>query len=130
MFILRFERIENEPLELITDLSKFVGIQLTSSEVQHVCDHFCKETVKKMITDNDLALLEKIKKNEKIHNKEIVIVDENNFRSFDPKTGFQTGHISEREPGQWKSAFQKMQIEKIIDALDDIAIEFGYSSER
>ena len=130
MFILRFERIENDPLELITDLSKFMGIQLTSSEVQHVCDHFRKETVKRMITDNDLALLEKIKKNEKIHNKEIVIVDENNFRSFDPKTGFQTGHISERGPGQWKSAFQKMQIEKIIDALDDIAIEFGYSSER
>lgn len=93
IFILRFERIENDPLELITDLSKFMRLQLTNSEVQHVCDQFCKENVKRMITDNDLALSEKIKKNERINEKDIVYFDDNNFRSFDTNTGFQTGHI-------------------------------------
>ena len=107
-----------------------MGFQLTSSEVQKVCDQFCKENVKRIITDNDLALLEKIKQNEKINKKEIIYFGDSNFRSFDTKTGFQTGHISKRETGQWKSAFKKMQIEQIIDALYYIAIEFGNSSER
>ena len=51
-------RIENDLLELITDLLKFMGFQLKISEVQKVCDQFCKENVKRIITDNDLALLE------------------------------------------------------------------------
>ena len=83
-----------------------------------------------MITNNEIAKLEKIEKNERINKKEIVHFDDNNFRTFDTKTGFQTRHILKREPGLWKSAFKSMQIDQIFDALDDIPIEFGYSSER
>jgi len=130
LFVLRFEDIENEPSKVVSNLSNFLDVDLTQDQVQYICEKFTKEKIKSRITENDKSLSEKMVNKKGIKPTEIVILGKNNYRSFDAETGFQTGHISERNTGEWRLEFSDSDIEKIIHSIDDVAVSLGYASEK
>lgn len=130
LFVIRYEEIEELSIELILELSKFLNVSLNESEAESILEKFSRENVNIIIANNDKALSDKLSKELEIDPKKIVNLGKNNYRSFDPDTGFQTGHISERKTGEWKLYFSEYEIEQIIENIDNTALKLGYSSER
>ena len=90
----RYENIENKPVQTILDIANFIGYKINSNIAEQISIKFNKEKVKTLIKSNDENLLFKIKNKEEIKKSDIVYFSENNYRSFDLKTGFQTNHVS------------------------------------
>ena len=95
----RYENIENKPVQTILDIANFIGYKINSNIAEQISIKFNKEKVKTLIKSNDENLLFKIKNKEEIKKSDIVYFSENNYRSFDLKTGFQTNHVSARNSG-------------------------------
>ena len=83
-----------------------------------------------MIEKNDIELKRIIDENQKIDEQKIVRGRQGGLRYFDLNTGFQSGHISKRENGDWKKVFSEEEIHEIIERIDPIAIKLGYNSEK
>ena len=130
LFIVKYEEIEEPSSKLVLELSEFLGVHLDENAALSIWKKFSKDSVRKIISDNDKSLSEKISKKQEIDDREIVILGKNNYRSFDLSTGFQTGHISERKTGEWRLAFSESETHKIVQAIDDTAIKLGYRSEK
>ena len=122
VFIVRYEDIEIKPKILVNKLALFCNIKLSEVQIENI--------IKKLIESNDHRLKEAINQNQKLDEQKIIQDLNGNFRSFDPNTGFQSGHISSRKTGDWRKIFLDEEIDIIIKKIDLIAIELGYSSER
>jgi len=130
LFILKYEEIEEPSSKLVLELSEFLGLHLDENAALSIWKKFSKDSVRKIIADNDKSLSDKISKKQEIDASEIVILGKNNYRSRDLNTGFQTGHISERKTGEWRLLFSESETHKIVEAIDGTAIKLGYSSEK
>ena len=51
---------------------------------------------------------------------------QDNYRSFDGKTGFQTNHISNRSTGDWEKKFSSEEIEIINLEFKDLISEYKF----
>ena len=129
VFFIRYEKLEFEPIKETIELSKFLDVDLDLINAQKIFSKFEKNTVKQLIKNTDAELKEKMLNEKEIMPKEIVKISDGNYRAFHLKTGFQTGHVSNRKSGEWKKAFNLMEIPKVIDALNDVAINLGYEKE-
>lgn len=122
----RYENIENEPVQTILDIANFIGYKINSNIAEQISIKFNKEKVKTLIKSNDENLLFKIKNKEEIKKSDIVYFSENNYRSFDLKTGFQTNHVSARNSGDWKKKFTSKEIEIINYEFKDLIYEYNF----
>ena len=130
LFIVKYEEIEESSSKLVLELAEFLGAKLDENAALSISKKFSKDSVRKIIADNDKSLSDKISKKQEIDANEIVILGRNDYRSFDLNTGFQTGHISERKTGEWRVVFSESETHKIVEALDNTAKKFGYRSEK
>ena len=130
VFMVKYEEIENQPKNLIKKLADLCDVSLSEKQIEKIIFTLSKDNISKLIEKNDNQIKsDKINK-KNIDSRKIIIDEDENYRYFDLKTGFQTNHISSRKTGQWKVVFSKQQIEQVIKKLDPIAIEFGYNSEK
>ena len=72
----------------------------------------------------------KMFKNETISEDEVIRITNDNVRSFDQTTGFQTGHISKKSNIDWTKVFNGSDVNKIIEVLDPIVVKMGYKSQK
>ena len=128
-FILNFDHIEEQPENLIEKLSKFLGVVVDEKTVEKLGKKYSKENLREIINENDKNLAEKLVNGEEINSEEIIVRQIDDVRSFDIDTGYQSGTISTRGKGEWRTIFSRSQIKRIIEALNDVAIEMGYESE-
>ena len=125
---IKYEDIETQPETIIKTLALYCELSLSDNEVSRICKKYNKSEVKKIIDKNDFEA----KQNDNYRNDRfrILQLSDGNTRSYDLKTGFQTGHISNRKVGEWRKVFLTKEIKIIIEKLDTIAVELGYSSEK
>ena len=126
MLILKYENIEKNPIEIILKISKFLNENINHSQAIQISKKFSKKNVNEIINKKNKELKEKIFNNSKIDKKEIVIISNQNVRAYDKSTGFQTGHISQRNSGDWKKALSSEEIEIINSQFKDFLIENNY----
>ena len=130
IFSVKYEDIENEPGVLIKKLTYFCEINLSEKQIEKIVLKYSKNKILSLIKSNDEEIQKKINKNEEIDPKKIVKFKNGSYRSIDTNTGFQTGHISQRISGEWRKVFSTKEVDIIIEKLDSIAVELGYSSEK
>ena len=128
IFFLRYEEIENKPIESVLNVSKFLDAEINQDAALKISEKFNKANVKSLVKNTDKILEEKIKNKQKISESEIVRF-KNHFRAFNLHTGFQTRHVSNRESGEWRKAFLSNEIPAVLDALNPISEKLGYSPE-
>jgi len=129
IFFIRYEKLELEPIKVITELSKFLGVELNLRCAKKISKKFDKHAVKKIIIETENKLKAKMENQKKILPDELVKISGNNYRALDLTTGFQTRHISNRKSGEWKKVFVDKEIPKVIVALNDVAVKLGYERE-
>tara|TARA_Y100000741_G_C18180533_1_gene529131 strand:- start:124 stop:897 length:774 start_codon:yes stop_codon:yes gene_type:complete len=122
----KYENIENKPIETILEIAEFMECKINFKIAEEISLKYDKRKVKKLIKKNDDNLLSKIKKKEKIDKSNIVYISENNYRSIDAKTGFQTNHLSNRKSGDWKKFFLPKEIEIINNEFKNLISKYNY----
>ena len=122
----RYENIENKSIKTILEIANFIGYEINYKDAEEISLKFNKKKVKKLIKKNDENLLSKIKNKEKIDQSNIVYFSNDNYRSFDTNTGFQTNHISNRNSGDWKKSFSSKEIEILNFEFKDFISEYKY----
>ena len=130
LFVVKYEDLESDAINLILALSKFVDCKISKDTALHICSKYNKKSIKKLIKRTESAIQRNMSEKEHFHNNMVVRRADGSFRSFDLGTGFQSGHISSRNSGEWKNTFSQKQVTAVINALDDVASSMGYMSER
>ena len=131
IFLLKYEDIDEKPVDLIERISRFLGVELAGETAKKLADKYSRENVKKIIAKNDKLVSDKMSAGEKVSDREMVITPGSNIvGSFDTMTGYQSRQISGRKTGEWRTAFSDSQIKRIIEALDETAVMLGYRSEK
>tara|TARA_B100000900_G_scaffold395693_1_gene394319 strand:+ start:105 stop:866 length:762 start_codon:yes stop_codon:yes gene_type:complete len=123
---IKYEDIENKTNEVILNIAKFVDANIDLNIAKIISEKFKKDNVKNLIKKNDNDLDFKIKNKKEISKSEIVYFSKTNYRSYDIKTGFQTGHVSERISGEWKNKLNINEIETINKEFKNFIIENNY----
>ena len=123
---LRYEDIENNPNKIILEIANYIGYEINSKIAEKISIKYNKNNIKKLIRNNDENLFMKIKNKEKINKSDIVYFSQDNYRSFDGKTGFQTNHISNRSTGDWEKKFSSEEIEIINLEFKDLISEYKF----
>ena len=132
VFVLAFEDIDERPKDLISRISKFLGVAIDKNAISVIANKYSRKNVSKMIAKNDRVLSDKIFTGQAISEDEIVKnpANKKGIGSFDLQTGYQSRQVSKRKNGEWRTAFSPAQILEVIEGLDDIAISLGYKSEK
>lgn len=130
LFQIRYENIEKNPISIIEDLANYCEVKINKSEINSIDFKFNKKNVQELIKKNHDEMEIQTKKNLNIDQEKIVKLSNGYYRYIDSNTGFQSGHISKRNSGEWKKVFSPQEIKIIIEKLDTIAVELGYPSEK
>ena len=126
LIILKYENIGKKPIDTIIKIGKFINCKVEYNLAEKISKKFSKDNVKNIIKENDNNINLKIKENKEVSKSEIVYFSKDNYRSFDINTGFQTGHVSKRNSGDWKKALSSEEIEIINSQFKDFLIENNY----
>tara|TARA_Y100000591_G_C21670134_1_gene612500 strand:+ start:149 stop:916 length:768 start_codon:yes stop_codon:yes gene_type:complete len=123
---IKYENMENKNVETLIEIAKFIGLNISLEQAEKISKQYSKKKIKDIIKKNDNRLIEKIKNKERILKKEIVYFSNENFRSYDLNTGFQTGHISNRKSGEWKNKLNKNEIKIINEEFKELLENYKY----
>jgi len=126
LLTIKYENIEKNSTDLILNIAKFLNESLDRHQAEEISQKFSKNKVLDIINKNNERINDKIKKNLKIDEKEAVIISNENIRTFDINTGFQTGHISKRKSGDWKTYFSQNEKKILNDEFKYWLEEFKY----
>ena len=129
VLILRYEEIIKNPTQAVNKILHFVNLKLSKNVVEKIVTKFDKKNNKNLIKKNDDLLKEQMKNKENIDKKKIVYLSENNFRSFDINTGFQTGHISDMKKEDYRNFLTKKQIEQVKNIFGNWLHKNGYAKD-
>lgn len=125
----RFEDLTNSPLAVLDRISVFLGIDLTANEKQAIIAKYDKSNIKK-----ELSRLSEIK----VDDKGRVIGEGNSsrfdtvrnfdgtYRVYDTTTAFQSNHITSSKDGEWRTYFDKNQLEQINALSKEWLSKHGY----
>ena len=123
---INYSKIENEPLTIIKNILSFVNLDISTSEIDQIKNKFDKNKVKKITMDNDEKLKNKMKSSKVIEKNEIVYISKDNYRSYDPSTGFQSNHVSGGSSGDYKKMLSIDQINEVNSHFKKWYKKFGY----
>ena len=130
LFVVKYEDLELDTINLILALSEFIECGISKAMARVISSKYNKRAIKKLIKRTESEVQRKIREKDYVHNKMVVGRADGSFRSFDLDTGFQSGHISRRNSGEWRNSFSQKQIAVVISALDGLVADMGYMSER
>lgn len=123
---IKYEDMENKNIETLIEISRFINLNIDLELAGKISNQYNKNNIKELIKKNDNKLINKIKNKDRILKKEIVYFSNENFRSYDLNTGFQTGHVSARKSGDWKSKLSKNEIKIMNNEFKELLIKYNY----
>lgn len=128
VLFLKYEEILKNPFKVIKQILEFIKLNLDDNKIKKIIQKFEKNNNIKLIKNNDNILNKKLRNKKNIDPRKIVYLSENNFRSFDINTGFQTGHISDMTKKDYRNYLTAEQMDKIKNFFSDWLKNNGYSN--
>ena len=126
LMLLAYNDIENRPVELILEIAAFLDVTLTEDKATKIADKFTRKNVKQIIDKSHDALEEKLANQQTADRKEMVYFSDSNYRAFDKKTVFQTGHVSQRNTGDWMNVLSESEQRQLNEEFGDWLNQYGY----
>ncbi len=114
-----YDSIQNDSIDAIRRIAKFVGLPNPSMDTLTNIDfYFSKQQVRKRIAETEGRVFDQqgnVKRNADLH--AVVEVGSGHVRAFDVTSGFQSGHVSDYQPGDWEHLWTDRQKQMVNDAL-------------
>lgn len=124
--MIAYRDIENDPAKLVSTIANFMDIETNEGKISSIVEKFSKKNVRKIIHETDRKLKENIIKKRQTNDVQFIFFTKTNYRSLDPKTGFQSRHVSNRNTGDWAKVLTKDQIDGVNLYFSDWMDKFGY----
>ena len=124
--LIAYNDIETRPVDLIIELAEFLAIQLNSPIAEEISEKYSRKKVQDIIKKADESLARKIINNAPVDKRQIVYLSSTNYRAFDPDTGFQTGHVSPRQTGDWRNILSAEEQDLVNSEFGDWLKQYGY----
>lgn len=118
--IVDYTAITQNPADVVRQISGFLGAELAAARSDEISAKLSKSAVKQLVEHTHQSVVDKVKAGEKVDPSQVVILSKNNWRAYDPKTGFQSGHVSDYRDGDWQKLLTKEQ-QAQIDELIKVA---------
>lgn len=101
---LEYRDIVKTPRDIVQRIAEHIGCPITSEIASEVVNEFSKANVKQLIRDTEASVKRRAALGDPIAPGEIVHMGPQNQRVFNLTTGFQSGHVSDYQEGNWKNS--------------------------
>jgi len=118
--------IDTRPVELILEIARFLEVHINETNARDIAFKYSREQIKNIIENTDNSLAQKLAKKQPIDNHDVVYFSESNYRAFDRKSGFQTGHVSNRKTGDWNSILSSAEQQRLHAEFGSWLRNYGY----
>jgi len=126
----RFEDVTNNPLIVVNSICSFLKIELSDSDKNEIISRFSKTKIKKKLHDMSKIRLDangQIEGDEQQSKFEAIKNLDGTYRIYDKTTAFQSNHITSTGDGEWRTVFDKDQIEKVNSISKEWLLRHGYT---
>lgn len=123
---LRHDDIDLEPMETAAKIARFLGLSVEASTISAVIDSVTRDRVASLVAAHTTAMRETIRAGTRPPDLQAVMNPDRSVRFIEPKTGFQTGHITSASSGEWRRALTPEQQARLNAAAADWLGRYGY----
>lgn len=108
-----YPRIASGPQQLAIEIATRLHLSLDQQQIAEIVKGLTKGAVRARIEKNDRAMQKRLRHGKPLDPTQTVYVSPRLTRSFDTKTGFQTGHVSGYVEGEWQTILSGEQISRL-----------------
>jgi hypothetical protein len=123
---LDYPEIAGDPGSVIRKIALFLEKDLSAEEVDGIVSLFSKSQVAKRIANTEADIRRRTAEGLPVQQSEIRKIGPGNVRTFDRETGFQSGHVSDYQDGEWRKVLIEEQINRLQEQLGEWLIRNGY----
>ena len=124
-----FESIENQSDEVIRKIATFIGLSALNEKIIRSVDfRFSKQQVRKKIADLEHHVLDGEGNFKQGVNPDAVVEALGQVRAFDVDSGFQSGHVTDYCPGDWRHLWTERQKQMVDAAIRAASHRFAQKS--
>jgi len=117
LLLIRYSNITNSPEKVISSIADFLGLEVEKNAVEKVAKQLSKRRVQNLIQKSESSFQKKRKKGKAISPESYVQLRSGDIRIYDKTTGFQSGHVSNYQDGEWREIFDSSQLKQIENTL-------------
>jgi hypothetical protein len=125
-FRIRYENIKSHPEATIKEICQKLTLDISDDVINDIVRNFDKNNVAKLIKNREKYFNKVNKKGKVPDGVESVAGLNNSVRVYDKGTGFQSGHVSNYQDGEWRTILSPDQIEAMHDRLSPWLKANGY----
>jgi hypothetical protein len=128
-FVLSLEYIDiiARPAIAAREVARFLRVAIDDAKLLEIVQAFSKENVQKLIEARERDLVHRSRNGLAISSDDVVVFGPENVRMFDVQTGFQSGHVSSYQEGDWQKILTSNQKE-LLEARIAAALAFDKST--
>lgn len=123
---LEYNSIVKSPSDVVTRISEHIGCPIPSEVALEISIEFSKANIKRRIQNTEARLRHRASLGNSIAPGEVVQLGPQNQRAFDLTTGFQSGHVSEYQEGDWKHSLTAAEKDRMLTVLGPWLRHNGY----
>jgi hypothetical protein len=124
---LDYDTITTDPIGTVTRIGKFLCLPSRPDTIAQIAAEFERETVRRRIKE----IHDKYKRGYEAGDEEalgtMIGNADGTYRVIDAATGFQSHHVSDYQPGDWRAILTKEQKGRLDAAIGDWLARYGYS---
>jgi Sulfotransferase domain len=113
-----YSGIITRPEETAQKIAAFLEVPLDEQSISAIVDEFSKENVARLIARKEQNVEQRQRLGLPIGCNEVILSGREIVRVYDTATGFQSGHISDYQDGDWKTILSADQIAR-LEALTE-----------
>ena len=107
-----------QPAAVIAEIGRRLSINPDAAVIDALTKRYSKDSVKARMAEREAALRAKINNRQPVDKRDFVpSMDKSIIRAFDTETGFQSGHVSAYQEGDWRRILtpaQQWMVDKLI----------------
>jgi len=124
-----YEDIEARPAAVVGRVAEFLGTPLDEAGARDIAGEFTREKVRAQIEKTTADVLHRLDSNAAVASDEVISKDGQVIRAYDVVTGFQTGHVSGRPAGSWRTLLSDEQKARVRELLGPWMDKHGFAKE-
>ena len=105
------------PARVVAAIAARLSIEASEPLIAEIVERYSKRNVVSRVSAREAMLREQISTGQPVDRRDFVPQPDKSLRAFDPATGFQSGHVSAYQEGDWRqilTASQQAALEALI----------------
>lgn len=121
-----YEDIESRPAGVLRRVAEFLHVPLEAADEADIVARFGRDRVRQQVAALSQDLRQRLNAGTAVGADEVILRDQAIVRAFDVGTGFQTGHVSDHKPGDWRLLLSDDEKRIVHERFGDWFERHGY----